>query len=77
MKLLWFVISLIWLGPKLGFFLAPAFAQDYQPPSDRGRQQQADAQGSRGDCTNQVLHLLIPEDHTSGGDKRPRSQTPS
>lgn len=44
--------------------LTPAFAQDYQPPPDRGRQQQADAQGSRGDCNNQALHLLIPEDHT-------------
>ena len=64
MKLLWLVISLIWLGSKFGFFLTPAFAQDYQPPSDRGRQQQADAQGSRGDCNNQALHLLIPEEHT-------------
>lgn len=44
--------------------LTPAFAQDYQPPPDRGRQQQADAQGSRGDCNNQALHLLIPEEHT-------------
>ncbi|MBE9130082.1 MULTISPECIES: DUF928 domain-containing protein [unclassified Coleofasciculus] len=44
--------------------LTPAFAQDYQPPADRGRQQQADAQGSRGDCLTQALRLLIPEDHT-------------
>ncbi len=66
MKLLWLGISAIWLGSGLCLSLpfAPAFAQDYQPPSDRGRQQQADAQGSRGDCNNQALHLLIPEDHT-------------
>jgi hypothetical protein len=64
MKLLWLVITSIWLGAKLGLSLTPAFAQDYQPPSDRGRQQQADTQGSRGDCNNQALRLLIPEDHT-------------
>lgn len=60
-------ISLV-IVPTLLFIglltLTPALAQDYQPPPDRGRQQQADAQGSRGDCHNQVLHLLIPEDHT-------------
>jgi len=66
MKLLWIGTSVIWLGAGLCLSLSfsPAFAQEYQPPSDRGRQQQADAQGSRGDCNNQALHLLIPEDHT-------------
>ena len=66
MKLLWLGISVIWLGSGLCLSLsfAPAFAQEYQPPPDRGRQQQADTQGSRGDCNNQALRLLIPEDHT-------------
>lgn len=66
MRLLCLGISTIWLGFGLGLSLSSgtALAQDYQPPPDRGRQQQADAQGSRGDCNNQALYLLIPEDHT-------------
>jgi len=40
MKLLWLGISVIWLGAGLGLFLsfAPAFAQEYQPPSDLGQE---------------------------------------
>ncbi|MFP5273955.1 DUF928 domain-containing protein [Coleofasciculus sp.] len=44
--------------------LTPGYATEYQPPSDRGRQQQADAQGSRRKGESGELYLLIPENHT-------------